>query len=63
MAKISGEWMLVKSDGDLNDVYPFQFQVPLQEEGYDAQVKALSEGINRLTTQIAQRLNVAPASL
>ncbi|EAS41511.1 hypothetical protein C9J48_11835 [Photobacterium profundum] len=63
MAKISGEWMLVKSDGDLNGVYPFKFQVPLQEEGYDAQVKALSEGINRLTTQIAKRLNVAPASL
>lgn len=57
MAKLAGEWLLLGSDGELKGVYPFAFKVPLDQEGYDAQVKALSEGVDRLTTQIAQRLS------
>lgn len=58
MAKVSGEWLLLDGEGALQGVYPFAYQVPLERDGYDAQVKALSEGINRLTTQIAQRLSM-----
>lgn len=58
MAKVSGEWLLLDGEGALQGVYPFSYQVPLERDGYDAQVKALSEGINRLTTQIAQRLSM-----
>jgi len=56
LAKVSGEWLLLDGDGALQGVYPFSFQVPLAQDGYDAQVKALSEGINRLTTEIALQL-------
>ncbi|WP_299019687.1 membrane integrity-associated transporter subunit PqiC [uncultured Photobacterium sp.] len=58
MAKLAGEWLLLDSDGNLRGVYPFSFQVPLAQDGYEAQVMALSEGLDRLTTQIAQRLSL-----
>ena len=58
LAKISGEWLLLDGGGEMQGVYPFAFQVPLAKDGYDAQVKALSEGVNRLTTQIAQKLSL-----
>lgn len=58
VAKVSGEWLLLDAKGALQGVYPFAFQVPLEQDGYDAQVKALSEAINRLTTQMAQRLSL-----
>ncbi|MGF1759546.1 ABC-type transport auxiliary lipoprotein family protein [Photobacterium sagamiensis] len=56
VAKVSGEWLILDGKGSLQGVFPFQFQVPLEQEGYDAQVKALSEGVSQLTSQIAQRL-------
>ena len=56
MAKISGEWLLFDGKGKLQGVESFLFQVPLEKDGYDAQVKALSEGVSRLTSQIAQKL-------
>ena len=59
LAKVSGEWLLLDGEGGLQRVYPFAFEVPLAQDGYDAQVKALSEGVNRLTTQIAQKLSMA----
>ncbi|MCW8330220.1 ABC-type transport auxiliary lipoprotein family protein [Photobacterium sp. SDRW27] len=59
-AKVSGEWLLLDGSGALQGVYPFVFEVPLAQEGYDAQVKALSEGVNRLTSQIAQQLTRLP---
>jgi len=58
VAKVSGEWLLLDGNGALQGVYPFSYQVPLEQDGYDAQVKALSEAINRLTSQMAQRLSV-----
>jgi uncharacterized lipoprotein YmbA len=54
--KVSGEWLLLDGKGKLQGVYPFQFQVPQSKDGYDAQVKALSEGVSQLTAQIAERL-------
>jgi len=56
MVKVSGEWLLLDGNGNLQASYPFQFQEPLKKDGYDAQVKALSEGVSHLTSQIAQRL-------
>ncbi|PSW06674.1 PqiC family protein [Photobacterium lipolyticum] len=62
VAKVSGEWLILDGKGELQGVFPFKFQVPLEQEGYDAQVKALSEGVSRLTTQIAQRLATMPVT-
>lgn len=56
-AYFSGEWILTGQTGDLKTVQPFSFQVPLKAPGYSAQVDALSEAVNRLTTQIAQRMS------
>ncbi|MCG7587074.1 membrane integrity-associated transporter subunit PqiC [Photobacterium sp. OFAV2-7] len=58
VAKVSGEWLLLDAKGVLQGVYPFTYQVPLERDGYDAQVKALSEAVNRLTTQMAQRIAI-----
>ncbi|MDX1301507.1 membrane integrity-associated transporter subunit PqiC [Photobacterium sp.] len=60
MAHISGEWLVVDGKGDLQGVFPFKFQVPLEQEGYNAQVKALSVGVSQLTSQIARRLATMP---
>ncbi len=54
--KVSGEWLLLDGQGQLQGVYPFLYQVVQSEDGYDAQVKALSEGVSRLTAQIAESL-------
>ncbi|MGF1760641.1 ABC-type transport auxiliary lipoprotein family protein [Photobacterium sagamiensis] len=61
--KVSGEWLMLDGKGKLQGVYPFHFQVPLEKDGYDAQVKALSEGMSRLTSQIAQKLSPMPATV
>ncbi|MGF1691088.1 PqiC family protein [Photobacterium kagoshimensis] len=55
-AALSGEYLVIDKEGKLQGVYPFQLQVPLAQSGYDAQVSALSQGVDQLTTQIAQRL-------
>jgi len=60
VAKVGGEWLILDSEGKLKGVFPFTFQVPLEQEGYDAQVQALSEGVSQLTSQIAQRLVTLP---
>ena len=58
--RVSGEWLLFGGKGKLQGVHPFQFQVPQSKDGYSAQVTALSEGVSRLTAQIAERLAVLP---
>ncbi|KXI21241.1 PqiC family protein [Photobacterium sanguinicancri] len=55
-AELMGEYLVIDKDGKLQGVYPFKLQVPLAQSGYDAQVNALSQGVDQLTTQIAQRL-------
>lgn len=56
VVKVSGEWLLLDGKGKLQASYPFQFQEPLQKDGYDAQVKALSECLSHLTSQIADKI-------
>ncbi|MGF1726201.1 PqiC family protein [Photobacterium nomapromontoriensis] len=55
-AMLSGQWMLINKSDEVVTRQPFSMQVPLAEDGYDAQVKALSEGVSRLTTQVSQRV-------
>ncbi|OAN11080.1 hypothetical protein A3K86_19090 [Photobacterium jeanii] len=55
-AVLSGEYLLIDASGKLQGVYPFSLRVPLSQDGYDAQVSALSKGVDQLTTQIAQRV-------
>ncbi|MGF1688381.1 ABC-type transport auxiliary lipoprotein family protein [Photobacterium japonica] len=57
LAQLSGQWMVVNGEGEAVIRQPFFIQVPLAEDGYNAQVKALSEGVERLTTQISQRVS------
>lgn len=56
VAKVSGEWLLLDAHGVLQGGYPFSYQVPLEQDGYVAQVNALAAGVDRLTSDIAQRL-------
>lgn len=54
VAKVTGEWMIINAKGHLQTVHPFSFSVPLTKDGYSAQVEALSTGIDKLTSEIAQ---------
>ncbi|KHT63947.1 hypothetical protein RJ45_09220 [Photobacterium gaetbulicola] len=56
-ARMSGQWLLVDKQGEALARQPFFIQVPLEQDGYDAQVKALAEGVARLTNQISQSIN------
>jgi hypothetical protein len=55
-AELEGEWMLIDADGKVKRRYPVKIVMPLQDEGYDALVKALSAGLSNLTDNIAQQL-------
>ncbi|WP_243734577.1 PqiC family protein [Photobacterium lutimaris] len=57
LAKLSGQWLLIDKQGEALARQPFSIQVPLEQDGYDAQVKALAEGVARLTNQISQSIN------
>ncbi|KLV05452.1 hypothetical protein ABT56_12165 [Photobacterium aquae] len=54
LAYVSGQWTLTDAAGNVVRREPFSIRVPLAESGYDAQVRALAEGVSRLTTQISQ---------
>ena len=55
-AEIEGEWLLVDANGKVKTSAPVKISMPLQDEGYDALVDALSVGLNNLTDQIAAQL-------
>ncbi|MGR5235767.1 PqiC family protein [Vibrio alfacsensis] len=55
-AEIEGEWLLIGADGKAKSSAPIKISMPLQNEGYDALVDALSIGLNNLTDQIAAQL-------
>lgn len=57
LAQLSGQWLLIDEQGEALARQPFSIQVPLEQDGYDAQVKALAEGVARLTNQISQSIN------
>ncbi|MGF1704216.1 ABC-type transport auxiliary lipoprotein family protein, partial [Photobacterium makurazakiensis] len=56
LAKLKGQWIVINQAGDVISRQPFFIQVPLEEAGYNAQVKALSVGVDRLTEQISQNI-------
>ena len=56
LARLSGQWLLIGEQGEALARQPFFIQVPLEQDGYDAQVKALAEGVARLTNQISQSM-------
>jgi hypothetical protein len=55
-AELRGEWVWLSSAGKVLSVHPFDYQIPLQKDGYPALVNALAQGVERLTTQIAANI-------
>ncbi len=55
-AELEGEWMLIDGNGKVKRRAQVKILMPLQDEGYDALVNALSSGLNNLTNNIAQQL-------
>nr|WP_319555027.1 ABC-type transport auxiliary lipoprotein family protein [uncultured Vibrio sp.] len=55
-AELEGEWMLIDANGQVKNRSQVKILMPLQDEGYDALVSALSAGLNNLTDNIAQQL-------
>ncbi|AXT71243.1 ABC-type transport auxiliary lipoprotein family protein [Vibrio natriegens] len=55
-AELEGEWMLIDANGKVQHRSPVKILMPLQDEGYDALVGALSAGLENLTDNIAQQL-------
>lgn len=55
-AELEGEWMLIDAEGKVKSRSPVKILIPLQDEGYDALVKALSDGLSNLTDNMAQQL-------
>lgn len=56
MAELAGEWLLIDAKGQIAASEPFQIQIPLEQEGYQALVSALAEGLEQLSEQLAGRL-------
>ncbi|WP_162064269.1 membrane integrity-associated transporter subunit PqiC [Vibrio taketomensis] len=52
-AQVSGEWMLISPEGKIHQVQTFNYAVPLDNEGYAALVKAMSEGLQMVTDEIS----------
>ncbi|WP_319537350.1 ABC-type transport auxiliary lipoprotein family protein [uncultured Vibrio sp.] len=55
-AELEGEWMLIDANGQVKNRSQVKILMPLQDEGYDALVGALSAGLENLTDNIAQQL-------
>ncbi|MGR5529785.1 PqiC family protein [Vibrio alfacsensis] len=55
-AELEGEWRVINADGKVTTRAPVSISVPLQDEGYDALVDALSTGIHQLTDQMAKNI-------
>ncbi|MDV6251734.1 membrane integrity-associated transporter subunit PqiC [Vibrio sp. EA2] len=54
-AELEGEWMLINADGKVRLRSQVSILMPLQDDGYDALVKALSDGLSNLTDNMAQQ--------
>ncbi|EHR0246299.1 membrane integrity-associated transporter subunit PqiC [Vibrio parahaemolyticus] len=55
-AEIEGEWLLIDASGNIVRSSQIKILMPLQDEGYDALVDALSAGLNQLTDDMAAQL-------
>ncbi|MDW2105374.1 ABC-type transport auxiliary lipoprotein family protein, partial [Vibrio sp. 1580] len=53
---IEGEWLLIDASGNVVRSSQVKIFMPLQDEGYDALVDALSAGLNQLTDDMAAQL-------
>lgn len=56
-AELSGEWLLIDSQGKVIQSDNFEIIKPLKSEGYQQLVMALAEGLDELASQIAQQVN------
>ncbi len=56
VAEIAGEWLLVDDKGQIIRNESFSLEVALEQDGYAALVAALSDGLSRLTGNIAAQL-------
>lgn len=55
-AEVSGEWLITDIDGNLERNESFYFEIPLKEDGYDALVEALTEGLQQLSSEIQESI-------
>ncbi|MGL1190560.1 PqiC family protein [Vibrio parahaemolyticus] len=55
-AEIEGEWLLIDANGKIVHSSQIKILMPLQDDGYDALVNALSAGLNQLTDDMAAQL-------
>ena len=56
-AELSGEWLLIDSQGNITKSDDFHISKPLKSEGYEQLVMALAEGLDELASLIAQQIN------
>lgn len=56
VAEIAGKWLLLDQGGNILRDQPFHIEVPLGQDGYDAMISALSQGMDQLAEQITERL-------
>ena len=56
-AELSGEWLLIDSQGNIIQSDNFEIIKPLKSEGYEQLVIALAEGLDELASLIAQQIN------
>lgn len=54
-AELAGEWMLIDANGKVIRRSAVNISLPLQNDGYDALVSALSVGLNQLTDNLVQQ--------
>lgn len=56
VAELAGEWLLIDKEGRIKRSELFALEVPLDQDGYNALIAALSKGLNNLTDKIAAQL-------
>ncbi|EGR9007699.1 hypothetical protein I8D50_001812 [Vibrio vulnificus] len=55
-AEIAGEWKLFDGEGKEINARAFSIEVPLESDGYQALIFALSDALTRLSQEIAQHI-------
>lgn len=56
VAEIAGEWYLLDKQGQIVHHNFFHIDVPLQQDGYNALIHSLSEGVTQLSDSIVEKL-------
>lgn len=60
LALTSGQWQLQNARGEIQHLSRFDLQTELNESGYPALVRALSQNLDKLAVLIAEDLNKIP---